>query len=222
MTEFFNVILSTFSDALVDMGHMTAWEAIAVVLALAYLWLAMRGNIWCWPAAFLSTIIYTVLFWEVALLMESMLNVYYMAMAVYGFWLWRHGRRDKKRQGDDNLAIVSWSPSRHIWIICVTTLVSLGLGYVMDNYTQASFAYLDAATTCFAVMTTYLVAQKVVENWLYWVVIDLVSIYLYFSKGLMLTSLLFVLYVGMAVAGYLMWRQEMLGQEEASRQLSYQ
>ena len=77
----------------------------------------------------------------------------------------------------------------------------------MANYTQASFPYLDSATTCFAVMTTYLVAKKVLENWFYWIVINTVSIYLYFSKGLMLTTALFVVYVFMAIAGYFMWRK---------------
>jgi nicotinamide mononucleotide transporter len=94
----------------------------------------------------------------------------------------------------------------HLKLIGITTLISLFIGYGMATYTQAAFPYLDAATTCFAVMTTYLVAKKVLENWLYWVVIDLVSIYLYLSKGLMLTSLLFVLYVGLAVVGYFLWR----------------
>ena len=79
----------------------------------------------------------------------------------------------------------------------------------MATKTMASFPYIDALTTGFAVMTTYLVAQKVLENWLYWVVIDFVSIYLYFQKGLMLTSGLFILYVFMALSGYFMWRKKM-------------
>ncbi|WP_372870396.1 nicotinamide riboside transporter PnuC [Shewanella sp.] len=190
-----------------EMQALSVWEAVAVALALAYLLLAMKRNRLCWVAAFASTAIYTVLFYEVALLMESALNVYYMAMAVYGYWLWQ-------KDTDDELKVSSWSLSRHLLLIAVTTLVSLGCGYLMANYTQASFPYLDAATTCFAVMTTYLVAKKVLENWLYWVVIDVVSIYLYLSKGLMMTSLLFVLYVGMAVAGYFIWRAALAEQRE--------
>ncbi|WP_394203585.1 nicotinamide riboside transporter PnuC [Shewanella waksmanii] len=211
MAEIWQVIQTTVLAAVSEVSVMTFWELIAVILAVGYLLLAMRTNIWCWAAAFFSTAIYTALFWHVSLLMESLLNVYYMAMAVYGFYLWRGGRLQSE------LKVVSWSGGRHASLILVTSAVSVAVGYGMATYTQASFPYIDAATTCFAVMTTYLVAKKVLENWLYWVVIDLVSIYLYFSKGLMLTSVLFVFYVGMAIAGYFMWRQKMQLPPQASQ-----
>ncbi|SDJ66885.1 nicotinamide mononucleotide transporter [Ferrimonas sediminum] len=196
--------LTTVSDALTEAlaqaSAMNLWEGLAVVLALAYLLFAMRGSLWCWPAAFFSTLIYTVLFWEVSLLMESVLNGYYLLMALYGFWQWRYGGRG------DGLSYQTWSASTHVRLIGLTALTALGLGYVMDNYTHADLAYLDSATTCFAVVGTVMTARKVVENWLYWVVIDLVSIYLYMSKGLVLTSGLFVIYVGLALASYFSWR----------------
>lgn len=209
MNEFGLSLLETLTAAVGEMQLMTAWELVAVVLALAYLLLAMKANIWCWAAAFVSTAIYTVIFWEVSLLMESALNVYYMAMAIFGYWQWTKGGGQH-----EGLVITSWSPKRHLVIICSTAIVSLLVGFLMANYTQASMPYLDAATTCFAVMTTYLVAKKVLENWLYWVIIDLVSIYLYLSKGLMLTSVLFVLYTILAVSGYIMWRNQMREQNE--------
>ncbi|GIU39601.1 nicotinamide riboside transporter PnuC [Shewanella colwelliana] len=218
MVDFWSAFVSSLSSAMAQANALTLWEAIAVVLAMAYLLLAMRGSIWCWSAAFFSTAIYTVLFWEVSLLMESVLNIYYMAMAVYGYWMWSRGRGD-----DKGVVVVSWSLSRHSLLIGITTLASLMVGYLMANYTQAAFPYLDAATTCFAVMTTYLVAKKVLENWLYWVVIDVVSIYLYLNKGLMLTSLLFILYVGMAIGGYFLWRTTMRNeQQSANGQYSYE
>lgn len=215
MAELWQLIQTTVLAAVTEVSVMTLWELVAVVLAVAYLALAMRTNIWCWAAAFFSTAIYTALFWHVSLLMESLLNVYYMAMAVYGYRLWRGGDKGS------SIAVVSWSMSRHLTIIGVTTAISLAVGYGMATYTQASFPYVDAATTCFAVMTTYLVAKKVLENWLYWVVIDLVSIYLYFSKGLMLTSVLFVFYVAMAIGGYFMWRKTMQSQQGSVHQSAH-
>ncbi|GGI83846.1 nicotinamide mononucleotide transporter [Shewanella hanedai] len=203
MTDFWSELLNTFTRALSEANALTAWEGIAVILAAAYLLLAMKGSIWCWFAAFASTAIYTALFWKVSLLMESVLNIYYMAMAVYGFQQWSKGQREH------NGGVISWGVSRHVQLIVGTGIVSLLVGYVMANHTHASYPYLDAATTCYAVMTTYLVAKKVLENWLYWVVIDLASIYLYVQKGLMLTSLLFILYVGMAIWGYFLWRSSM-------------
>ncbi|QYJ87632.1 nicotinamide riboside transporter PnuC [Shewanella mesophila] len=209
MTDFWLALSATLSGAFVEANGLTAWEAVAVILAIAYLWLAMRGSVWCWAAALFSTAIYTMLFWEVSLLMESVLNVYYMLMAVYGYWLWTRGG------GDDNgVEVVSWSLPRHCVLIGVTAAISAIVGHLMATYTTASYPYLDAATSCFAVVTTYLVAKKVLENWLYWVVIDFVSIYLYLNKGLMLTSMLFILYVGMAIGGYFLWRTSMRTQSD--------
>ena len=210
MMDVWQSIVGMLSSAFSEVHVMTAWEAVAVVLAMAYLLLAMKANVWCWAAAFASTAIYTVLFWKVALLMESVLNVYYMAMALYGYWMWTQGGASH-----EGVNVTSWPLITHVKLIVATSVVSVAVGYGMANYTQAAFPYLDAATTCFAVMTTYLVAKKVLENWLYWVVIDLVSIYLYLSKGLMLTSLLFVLYVGLAVAGYFLWRTAMSQRQQA-------
>ncbi|MFY8273496.1 nicotinamide riboside transporter PnuC [Pseudoalteromonas sp. SSDWG2] len=194
--ETIHTILSGFSA-------MSGWEYLAVLLSMAYLLLAMRENLWCWPAAFLSTFIYTVMYYNGALLMESVLHFYYMGMAVYGWWAWRYGKQRVQEQG-----ITTYSINSHVWLIGVTTLVSLVIGYVMDNYTHADYAYLDSLTTCFAVVTTYLVAQKVLENWLYWVVIDAASIYLYIAKGYYPTVVLFVFYTVMAIAGYVRWKEQ--------------
>lgn len=215
MTDIWLTLLENMNIAFSEVHMMTAWEALAVLLAMAYLLLAMKASVWCWAAAFTSTAIYTVLFWKVSLLMESILNVYYMVMALYGYWLWTQG--GDKQQG---VKVTTWSLKKHLTLIVATGGISLLVGHGMATYTQAAFPYLDAATTCFAVMTTYLVAKKVLENWLYWVVIDLVSIYLYLSKGLMLTSLLFVLYVGMAVVGYFLWRATLADDNRQDKALS--
>lgn len=186
-----------------DAGALSQWEAVAVVLALAYVLLAAKESLWCWPAALFSTAIYTVIFWEVALLMESVLNAYYMVMAVYGFWLWRKGDKGS------HTTIQRWRWQRHLVWAALMAAIALVVGYVMATYTSADYPWLDAATTVFAVFATWLVAQKVLENWLYWIVIDIVSIYLYLNKGLLLTSALFVLYVGIAAAGYWLWYQRL-------------
>jgi nicotinamide mononucleotide transporter len=133
--------------------------------------------------------------------MESLLNFYYLAMAVYGFYCWKNGKEKKV------LPITSWALNTHLAIIVVTSLIAVVLGFVMDNYTHAEYAYLDSFSTCFAIMTTYLVAKKVLENWLYWLVIDAASIYLYLQKGYYPTVVLFAIYTGMVIWGYLQWRQ---------------
>ena len=197
MSELFTLLQAAFTEA----HALSQFELLAVVLAIAYILLVTRESLWCWPAAFISTAIYTWLFWEVALLMESVLNVYYMFMAVYGFWLWRADDQKAEKK------IVSWPKETHLSVIGLTSLLSLVVGYCMANFTSADFPWLDAATTCFAVVTTWLVAQKILENWLYWIVINTASIYLYINKGFMLTSLLFIAYIGIAIAGYFAWRK---------------
>lgn len=193
-----------------EVSVMTGWEAVAVILAIAYLLFAMKESLWCWPAALLSTLIYTVLFWQVALLMESLLNLFYMAMAFYGFWQWRYGGDSKKGGGDNSegARLHTWPVSKHLIIIGLTALVALGCGYGMAHFTQASMPYLDAQTTCFAILATFMLAYKVVENWLYWVAIDALSIYLYHSKEMYPTCALFVGYVVLAAVNYWLWRNQ--------------
>lgn len=191
----------------VDYSASLPWlELIAMLLALAYVILAAVGSIWCWPAAFISTALYTVIFYDVLLLMDSALNVYYLVMAVYGFWVWQKDASTNQNPNNLALTIVSWQLSFHIKTCLFLTVVSVGLGYIMANYTPADFPYLDTFTTVFAVFATYLVTQKVLENWLYWVVIDAVSIYLYQAKDLMPTVVLFSLYTVIATFGYLKWQ----------------
>lgn len=196
MMDFVTQILSGFTA-------MSHWEYIAVALSMAYLLLAIKENLWCWPAAFFSTLIYTIMYWNGALLMESLLNFYYMYMAVFGWVVWRKGKANQAQR-----LITSWPVNRHIILIALTALVSLAIGYVMQNYTHADFAYLDSFTTCFAVVTTYLVAKKVLENWLYWIVIDAASMYLYYEKGYYPTLVLFVFYTVMAAWGFKTWYEE--------------
>ena len=181
-------------------------ELVAMLLTLAYVIWAAVGSIWCWPAAFISTALYTYIFYDVLLLMESALNVYYLVMAVYGYWVWQKDASTNNEQGNLTLIIVSWQLSFHVKACTVLTVISFILGYFMANYTPADFPYIDTFTTVFAVFATYLVTQKVLENWLYWLAIDAVSIYLYFAKDLMPTVVLFSIYIGVATFGYVKWQ----------------
>jgi nicotinamide mononucleotide transporter len=182
-------------------------ELLAVVSALIYVVLAAKGNIWCWPAAFISTILYTAIFYDVYLWMDSLLQVYYMVMAVYGWMCWRKAYSGGDQSSTPALSIQQWSGLTHAKIILILAVVSCFLGWVMSTYTPTHFPYFDAATTVYAVFATYLVAKKVLENWLYWLVIDFVSIYIYLQKDLTPTAVLFALYVILAAYGYITWNK---------------
>ncbi|MBY4677400.1 nicotinamide riboside transporter PnuC [Marinobacterium sp. CAU 1594] len=183
---------------------MSGWELVAVLLSLAYLLLAMRQNNLCWYAAFVSTAIFTVLFWDASLLMESALQVYYLAMALYGWYQWRNGDTGR----NEPLSISRWSLSRHLLAIAGVLLLTLISGGLLAGNTSAALPYLDSFTTWGAVLTTYMVTRKILENWLYWLVIDGLSIYLYLDRGLLLTAGLFCLYELIVVFGFIRWYRE--------------
>lgn len=181
---------------------LSAWEALAVVLAIAYLVLASREHIACWACALASTAIYTVLFWDVSLFMESALNVYYLAMAIYGWWQWR------RPAGGATLAITSWPLRRHLQVCVGVLLLTAISGTLLAHYTTAAWPYVDSFTSWGAVITTWMVTRKVLENWLYWLLFDAVCIPVYIERGLPLTALLFAIYLVIVVFGYLNWLKQ--------------
>ncbi len=198
------------------------WELIAAGLALAYLVLISRENIWGWPCALVSTLIYTLLLWHVSLLMESALNIYYMGMALYGWHSWARGGAHQGGLAHERLhamRIQRWSPSQHLGAALFIALTTLTSGYFLAKNTQAAWPFLDSFTTWASVLTTYMVARKVLENWLYWIVIDTVAIYLYIDRELYLTALLFLTYLLICIHGFFHWRknlQTQLGAELAA------
>jgi nicotinamide mononucleotide transporter len=186
------------------LATISPWEFAAVVLAIAYLLLAVRQSLWCWYAALGSTTIYLFLFAEARLYMESALQLFYIAMAVYGWVQWRHGgARGTGRQ------VSLWPMRAHVVaIISVLGLAWLS-GWLLARYTSAELPYLDSLTTWASLVATWMVARKLLENWYYWFVIDSAAIWLYLHRGLHLTALLFAVYLVLIVIGYLAWRRSM-------------
>ena len=193
--------MQSITSLVVDqLQALSPLELAAVLLAIAYLILAIRQNIWCWSSAAISTAIYVYLFLDAKLYMESLLNVFYFAMAIYGWYVWYHGKT-----GDAELPVSVWGRSVHGIALVVIVAVSLATGFMLERYTDAAFPYIDSMTTWSAIWATFLVARKVLENWWYWLIIDAVSIFIYWSRDLQLTSLLFVIYVIMVPIGLLSW-----------------
>jgi nicotinamide mononucleotide transporter len=189
---------------------MSPWEMAAVAFAITYLLLAVRENVWCWLFAFVSTAIYTILFRDVSLLMDSALNVYYMAMAVFGWYQWTRGGAgisSGSNAKSHTLAIQILSKRQHGLILISILLFSGVSGYLLSKYSTAAWPYVDSFTTWASVIATYLIARKYLQNWLYWIVIDAVSVPLYIERGLKLTALLFAAYIIIAVVGYISWQR---------------
>tara|TARA_B110000858_G_scaffold5602_1_gene6306 strand:- start:490 stop:1080 length:591 start_codon:yes stop_codon:yes gene_type:complete len=183
-------------------------ETLAVALGMSYLLLAMRENSLCWYCAFFSTAIYVYIFGDVSLYMESALNVYYMGMAVYGWLQWQKGGANHS-----GVEIVRWTAKHHIICILVILIASVISGYLLSVNTDARLPYLDSFTTWASVLTTVMVARKVLENWLYWIVINSVSIYLYIDRDLDQTAAMFTLYLVLSVLGYVAWKKNYVLQD---------
>jgi nicotinamide mononucleotide transporter len=184
--------------------NLVSWEGLAVLLAIVYLLLAIRQNIWCWAAAAISTLIYLFIMYGARLYMESVLQLFYLAMAAYGWFQWReHG------DPSENLKVSTWPALYHLIAISTVLLLVFVSGGLLDSYSNAALPYLDSFTTWGAVVATFMVTRKVLENWIYWFVIDAVSVGLYTSRGLHLTALLFIAYLVMIIFGYIKWRASM-------------
>jgi len=177
-------------------------ELAAVLFAIAYLILAVRQNIACWYAAFISTTIFLYVFWQVNLYMESGLQVYYLAMAVYGFWHWRHSHDEGAA-----LPVSTWRIAWHVCAISFIAVATLISGYLLTD-TDQRLAYVDSFTTWGSVVTTFMVTRKILENWIYWLVIDGVSIFLYLDRELYFTALLFAAYIVIIFFGWFAWLRD--------------
>jgi nicotinamide mononucleotide transporter len=190
----------TLNTIITGFAQMSGWEIAAALMGVAYILLAAKESQWCWPFAFFSTIIYTVLFWEGQLPMQAFLNFYYIGMAVYGYWLWRkHGKTE------DTLAITSWGWSKNLAFIAIGLIISAAATYYLTINNQSQSPMLDAYTTVFAVMNTWLMAKKILQNWLYWVIIDAAAVVLYVETSYYATAALFVLNTILAITGYISW-----------------
>lgn len=200
--------MTELADTLFDAAAaLSPWEAAAVALAMTYLVLAIVQNTWCWVAAFVSTSIYAVLMYQARLYMEAALQLFYLGMAVYGWYSWRHGPGP-----GHSLPVSTWAARRHGAALAVIAALTLASGAALDAWSEAALPYLDSFTTWGAIVTTWMVARKLLENWLYWFVIDSASIYLYISRGLYLTAALFAFYLVLIVFGYVAWRREWRGE----------
>ncbi len=184
----------------------TSWmEWTAVVCGLLYVILIARKHIAAWAFAIIGSLFSMYLCYFSQYYLETFLQFFYVIM---GLWGWINWNRSKTRKAtDEKLVIVRWTWKGHALNIALSTVVTIGLGYYFDHNTDQARPYLDAFTTVFSLAATFMVTQKVLENWLYWIVIDFVSIELYAYRELYMISALMCFYTILAIYGYLQWRK---------------
>lgn len=177
-------------------------ETLAVIFSVTYVVLAAKGNIWCWFFAAASVSIYIYLCYEAKLFAETILQIFYLLMAFLGYFSWNNSNK--------KFIAKQLSISHHILIILSGAVITFLIGFYLATYTEAKMPIIDSFTTCFSIIATFLVIRKVLENWLYWIIIDIVSVYIYFSRDLHLTSILFLTYTCVAIVGYINWKKKLL------------
>ena len=189
-----------------------AWiiEGVGAALAIAYLLLALKQNKLCWFAWIASSILYLYVMYQAGLYMESLLQVFYLCMGFYGLSQWT-----KTINNNQNTYVDLWSIGNHIFAISLVIALSFLSGILLSNFSNAALPFIDAFTTWGAIMASYMVAKKILENWIYWFVIDFISVFIFASRGLYFTSALFVTYLVIIYFGYKSWSKIRLNQNES-------
>jgi len=176
-------------------------EWLAVVSTIMYVILVAKRLIICWLFAFVGSALFAYLCYEGNLYIESILQLFYVIMAVVGWLSW------KKSELKDN-TIVKWKMNSHLLNVAISGVLAFILGYLFENYSNQANPYIDAFTTLYSLSATYMVTKKILGNWIYWIIIDLVSIYLYAQRDYNLTAVQYGLFTILAVFGFFAWRKE--------------
>ena len=177
-------------------------EIAAVIFAILYLVLAVRQNILCWISGIISSILYFFIMRSVGLYMEAYLQIFYVFMGFYGWSQWK-----KEIINKENFVVHTWSKLHHFFALSMILILSFFSGILLSTFTDSSLPFLDALVTWGAVVATYMVAKKLLENWLYWLVVDSISIVLFISRDLWLTACLFGIYIAIIMFGFRLWSQ---------------
>lgn len=182
---------------------MTWLEAIAVFFGLLSVWYARKENILVFPTGIVSVLIYVYICFGAKLYADMGINAYYFVMSVYGWYTWT------QVTGKPALPISYNTPFETRMSISILVISFTILWYALSNFTDSDVPVWDALTTSIFFVAMYLMARKKVENWIAWIVADIISIPLYFYKGLILTSFQFLVFLILAIMGYITWKQQM-------------
>lgn len=179
-------------------------EAVAVILGIIAVYLSTRQNIWTYPLGIISVFIYIFIFHEVKLYADMGLQVFFIILQVYGWYEWLHGGENKSR-----LHISHTPQSVAVYNIIFVVLGTAMLGYVLHTLTDAALPYIDSFLAVLSMSGQFLLARKYFQNWHVWMAVNIGSIAMYAMKGLYFTMVLYAVFLGLAVVGYLEWKKEL-------------
>lgn len=188
---------------------MTSWllahyvEILGVVFSVLYLYLSIRQNILLWPAGMISAVLYMAVFFQSKFYADMGLNAYYFFISIYGWVLWRKGRANV----DQEKPVSRIHLRLAMLLLALTALAFFVIAFILKEYTDSPIPYWDALTTALSFTATWMLARKILEHWIVWIIVDAISMALYLYRGLYPTMILFAIYTVMAVIGYIEWRK---------------
>jgi nicotinamide mononucleotide transporter len=178
-------------------------EVFAVILSIAGVWLTAKEKIITWPVGIISCAVYAYIFFNDALYGDSSLQVFYVLISFYGWYEWMYGG-----EKDDTLH-VSAASLKTLAVLLILCIPGTLLIRMLLSLTNSNTPYLDSITTALSLAATWMMAKKLIENWLVWILTDLIYVGLYVIKHLYLTSLLYFIFTLLAVYGYYVWKKQM-------------
>lgn len=188
---------------------MNPIEVAATVMGVLSVGLTIRRSIWCWPTGLVMVCLYIVIFYDAKLYSDMLLQVVYIFMQVYGWHYWLRGG------SEETTPITTLTANARLGWLAVGIVGTAGLGFAMGNFTDAALPYWDASTTVLSLVAQWLLGRKILENWLVWIVVDVLAIGIYINRELMLTAGLYGLFLVMASSGWWAWRRAYRDQQPA-------
>ncbi len=179
-------------------------EITGAIFGLLSVWFAKKDNILVFPTGLVSTFIYAYLLWQWELLGDSMINVYYFVMSIYG---WYHWTRKKGNQVEFPIAVMNNKEKGIAVVLFTATIIFVVLVYFYFNKFTNLYSYIDTFLTAIFFVGMWLMAKRKIENWIFWIIGDIISIPLYFAKGFTFTSLQYLIFTIVAIYGYSEWKK---------------
>jgi len=200
MYDFLNLMFEQYSQyQSIDI----ALEIIAVFLGISSVWFSKNNNILVFPTGMISTAIFIYLLYKWVLLGDMIINAYYFVMSIYGWYIWTR----KKDNSVTQITSINSKEKKVSIIIFVSSLMFVYLVYVYFDKWDSVTAYIDNLTTAIFFVGMWLMAKRKIENWIFWIIGDIISIPLYFYKGLTFTSFQYLGFTFIAIAGYFAWKK---------------
>jgi nicotinamide mononucleotide transporter len=189
------------------------FEAIAAFVNFLSVALTARQNIWCWPIGILGSALFIIMFFEVQLYADVLLQFFFIALGFYGWWRWLRGAQNTLKHE----LPVSRTPRVHAIVLgLIAVCGTAAMGAAFHNFTDAAMPYWDSTINVLSVLATWMLARKYLESWLVWVTVDIIAIGVYWCKDLKTTSALYALFLCIAASGYFAWCRTMMLESKAA------